>query len=174
MTPERLFEQNQGLAHQQVHQWQKSFPQYLWDDLESVALLGLWKSCLKFDPSRGFAFSTFAVRVIINELNMFYRAEKRRGALNDLNISLQAEIKAGNPGDDPLTLENILGVDEEGFGMLELNETLGHLLDSRERKVIALKHYYGFDQRSIAESIGYSQAHVSRILSKVRKKLQAV
>jgi RNA polymerase sigma-B factor len=60
-----------------------------------------------------------------------------------------------------------LGAEEEGFGHVSdttVVETLLEELPERERKIVRLRFYEELSQSEIAERIGISQMHVSRLL----------
>ena len=92
-------EQNLGLVHTCAHRLEKRGIAY--DDLFSAGCIGLCKAVDGFDESRGFAFSTYAVPVILGEMRRLFRddgllkvsrslKEEARRAQN-LALSLQAE-----------------------------------------------------------------------------------
>jgi RNA polymerase sigma-B factor len=63
----------------------------------------------------------------------------------------------------------IPGVEEKGFELLELKWSVALLvnqLPARERELVYLRFYVGQNQRQIAEKLGISQMHVSRLLDK--------
>jgi RNA polymerase sigma-B factor len=61
------------------------------------------------------------------------------------------------------------GVEEKGFELLEVKWSVVLLvrqLPARERKLVYLRFYIGQSQREIAEKLGISQMHVSRLLDR--------
>jgi RNA polymerase sigma-B factor len=84
-------------------------------------------------------------------------------------------------GDDSgFELGDTLGCQDHGYDMVELNVALPPAmarLTDRERRIIAMRFYGNLTQAAIAEQIGVSQMHISRILAgaliKLRKQLAA-
>jgi RNA polymerase sigma-B factor len=82
-------------------------------------------------------------------------------------------------GTEPgLELVDTLGSCDHGYELVELNVSLPPALaclTDRERQIIAMRFYGNQTQAAIAEQIGVSQMHVSRLLSgalgKLRKRL---
>lgn len=64
--------ENMNLARREAWRFQRRTDMN-YDDLESAAFIGLMKACFKFDKSRGWKFSTYAVPVIRGELLHYVR-----------------------------------------------------------------------------------------------------
>lgn len=84
----RLVELNLGLAASVAMRFRGRGPDQ--EDLVQIGSIGLLKAIRSFDPARGFAFSTYAVPLIIGEIRRFLRDDgavkvsrglKRTGAL---------------------------------------------------------------------------------------------
>lgn len=70
---------------------------------------------------------------------------------------------------DAPTLADSLGDHDGEFAQVEYRETLRPLLDAlpaRERQIIILRFFHNKTQSQIAEEVGVSQMHVSRLLAK--------
>lgn len=64
-----------GLAKRLARRYARGDRQ-LMEELEQVAALGLVQAATRFDPSRGTAFSTFAVPTITGELRRYFRSAR--------------------------------------------------------------------------------------------------
>jgi RNA polymerase sigma-B factor len=77
--------------------------------------------------------------------------------------------------DRPGELGDMLGENDTEFELTELRVALGTALaalDEREQRILNLRFYGGMTQSQIAEHIGVSQMHVSRLLSRALSKLR--
>ncbi len=73
-------------------------------------------------------------------------------------------------------LVDTLGSNDEELANVEYRETLRPLLDAlpdRERQIILLRFFHNKTQSQIAEEVGVSQMHVSRLLAKSLRTLRA-
>lgn len=151
---------------------------YEFDDILQVAVLGLIKAIDTFDYHKGYAFTTYGMKVIASQINILFRRFK----YTKLIISLDETI-AYNEKSEGLTIGEIV-VDEntnieedvEHIVMWSLIESELDCLTEKERNIIIDKFgLYGNDpllQRELAVKYNYSQGYICRIIANAIKKLK--
>ena len=83
--------------------------------------------------------------------------------------TLSLDASSSDSMEDGASLAETLGAEDPGLGEVEARETLHPLLARlapRERRIIHMRFYENMTQAQIAEQIGVSQMHVSRLLTK--------
>ncbi|GAA2298923.1 SigB/SigF/SigG family RNA polymerase sigma factor [Streptomyces kunmingensis] len=91
------------------------------------------------------------------------------------SVSLDAAV-SGKDDEADTILADFIGFDEGRFELVENFHSLAPLiadLDDRERKIIHLRFVEERTQQQIADELGYSQMHVSRLITRVLGKLRA-
>jgi RNA polymerase sigma-B factor len=84
--------------------------------------------------------------------------------------------RAAASDDGDWTYADALGAEEHGYELVELGETLRGTLEAlpkRERAILRLRFEYDMTQAEIAERVGVSQMHVSRLLRRSLDRLSA-
>ncbi|AXK34460.1 SigB/SigF/SigG family RNA polymerase sigma factor [Streptomyces armeniacus] len=86
-------------------------------------------------------------------------------------LSLDAEL----PGaDDGYSLQDTLGDDEPGFDLVLYREAVKPRLEQlpeRERRILYLRFFHDMTQSRIAEQLGISQMHVSRLINRTCQRI---
>jgi RNA polymerase sigma-B factor len=98
--------------------------------------------------------------------------EGLEGARAYKSASLSAPLGGQDSG---TTLGDSIGEADRGFEQTDLRLTLGTALDAlseRERRIVRLRFFGNLTQTQIAERVGISQMHVSRLLAKSLVKLR--
>lgn len=145
-------------------------------DLVSIGNVGLMKAITTFDTSKKVEFATYATRCIDNEILMFLRKLKK-----DQNVdSLDRTINHDKDGNE-LKIEDII-IDEtdivEEYTDNETHQIIRQIvkdLPDRDREIIML--HFGFyndkthTQKEIADMMSISRSYVSRLITKIVKKL---
>lgn len=179
---ELMAEENYSLVFYVVKMFQNSGVSY--DELVSIAMVGYAKALNAFDTERNVKFSTYAINCIKNEILFFLRKErnhmKNSFSMNTVlstdknGNSLSMEETVSNLDNDEKTLEqDVLLSDEIGI----LQKSLEFLSD-KEKYIITYR--YGLDrgiiktQREIADTIGMSQANVSKIEKNILEKIKKI
>jgi RNA polymerase sigma-B factor len=170
------------------------------DDLVQVASVGLVKAVDRWDAERGLAFSSYAVPTILGELRRYFRDAtwdvrpardlqelclSVEEAREDVVEALQAtEGRSVRSLDAPVHEEegtsasagDLLGSDDPEFDRVEAGVTIERMtgiLDDRAREILRLRFQEDLLQSEIAERVGCSQMHVSRIIRSSLERLYA-
>jgi RNA polymerase sigma-B factor len=91
--------------------------------------------------------------------------------------SLDAPRSPGEDDDGSWTLAETVSAEEPGYELVEIGETLRGTLQAlpdRERLILKLRFEQDLTQAEIAERVGVSQMHVSRLLRRSLDRLGAV
>lgn len=159
---QELFNTNINLAYFTLR---KYFPWYADDeDVKQICLIGLWKACTKFDPNKGYTFSTFAVEVIRRSMLNFLRSEKKRKRIQYTDSVVYYD------GEEVDLIESI---PDKYAGETSLDfcfEELSEKLNDKETRVLQMK-IKGYNQVEIAKRLNISQPTVARYLRQIKSKV---
>jgi RNA polymerase sigma-B factor len=133
------------------------------EDLVQVGSIGLIKSSKRYDPSRGVAFSTFAMPAIEGEIRRHLTSRA-----SSLHIPEQSEPVSDEDGAEGSEAGALTSSDDR----LLVTDSV-RSLDERERRIVFLRFHADMTERQIARTLGMSQAHVSRLLAAALAKLRA-
>jgi RNA polymerase sigma-B factor len=194
------------------------------EDLVQVACVGLIKAVDRWDPDRGFVFSSFAVPTILGELRRHFRdrtwdvrpprrlqelslmlettrddlrveagreptladlADRLGRSCTEVSEAIRAtegrhlrslDVQLGEHVGEAATIADLIGCDDEGYERFETAATVERLtagLDRRAREVLRLRFEDGLRQAEIAQRVGCTQMHVSRIIRASLEQLAA-
>ncbi len=88
-------------------------------------------------------------------------------------LSLDATDDAAEGGGSSML--DAIGVDDEGLENVEIRESIKPLIEQlppREKRILLLRFFKNMTQSQIAEEIGVSQMHVSRLLNRTLEQLR--
>ena len=149
------------------------------EDLISIGTIGLMKAINTFDASKSIKLATYASRCIENEILMYLRKNNKQ----KLEVSIDEPLNVDWDGNE-LLLSDILGTDEDViYRDLETQADLKLLhqalktLNGREKMIIELrfglhsKDGEELTQKQVADLLGISQSHISRLEKKIMKRL---
>lgn len=169
---EKYVVENQRLVHYLMKRFDVAPSDY--DDVAQIGMMGLTKAAQTFNQSKDIKFATYASRCINNEILMYFRRENKRAgdvSLDEpINIDAEGnELTLGDkiPSPSSLFVEEI---ENREIFLLTMNIIL-NFLNPRERFII-LHEISGTNQRNIAEKLDISQSYISRLIPRIKKKIQ--
>jgi RNA polymerase sigma-B factor len=148
------------------------------EDLVQIGSIGLIHAIDRFQLDRGVDLAAFAIPTIDGEIKRHLRDRAwpiripRR--LQQLDPTLRARVTELVEGDsDELDRDSAL---DRGYELGEDRIALARgfrVLDPRERLLLKLAYFEGMSQARIADRVGLSQIHVSRLTRRALGKLRA-
>lgn len=167
MTNEEIFNNNVNIAYKIVNRYRTNYYEEI-EDIRQIALMELWRCIENWDHVH--ALTTYAYLCIPNKINMYLRHVRR----HEKNISINTVVCSDGDGNDQTILDLIEDPDDCIFRLLDDINAEGVLnniyLTEREKQVINLR-MEGFSQLQVGEIINLSQAQVSRIQMRIKKKI---
>jgi len=96
--------------------------------------------------------------------------------IESANAYSTLSLDAGDSGDEGgNSMLDSLGMDDEALANVEIRASVKPLIEQlppRERRILLLRFFRGMTQSQIAEEIGVSQMHVSRLLNRTLAQLR--
>jgi RNA polymerase sigma-B factor len=148
------------------------------EDLVQIGTIGLIQAIDRFKLERGVDLAAFAIPTIDGEIKRHLRDRAwpiripRR--LQQLDPTLRARVTELVEGDSE-ELDRDCALDH-GYELGEDRIALARgfrVLDPRERLLLKLAYFEGMSQARIADRVGLSQIHVSRLTRRALGKLRA-
>lgn len=166
-----MIEDNLGLAGMVAKRYLNLNFEY--DDLFQVACIGLIKAVDLFDPSRGFKFSTLAVKVINYEILKHMRKQKKHEQILSLDEPMKgtADFRLLDVLEDDCNIATEVVEKIQYVGYLDNLKKVS--FTPKERECIRLRSQ-GLTQTEIAELLGTNQVQVSRYLKRAKGKVATV
>ncbi len=165
---EYLVESNQRLVYKIARKFKVTPFEY--DDLVQAGMMGLFNAAKKYDITKGLKFSTYATYFIIGSIkdelakNNFFKVSKYYKMKND-NFDEVDKIVMNEYRE--VVLKEDLNEIEGKYLNIELYD-----FDQIEKKILKLRLENRFSQAKIGEELQISQSKVSRILKKMKEKIE--
>ena len=138
------------------------------EDLFQTGCIGLIKAVDSFDFEKNIKFSTYAAKVIRNEILMTLRKKHINAqsldelfTIDGFETSLMDMVSDGACMEDELISTMYL---EQAFSKLNDNE----------KKIIYLHFIKGTKQHELAKMMGFTQSYISRMISEIIKKMRRI
>lgn len=175
MDINKMFESNMGLVGTAIKQYYKgcigisAITEY--DDLQAIGYIGLFRACKNFDESKGYKFSTYAMKCICGEIRRYLRdrvfgRNKCNVRTTKTNVYIDNLVKEDGK---KTTFESLLGSETDDYSEMELKIMIDNM-DLKERDKQILKYRMeGKNQTEIAKLVGVNQVSVSRSLKKIKE-----
>ena len=174
----KLVEQNYSLVQKFAHNYKRlaaSSAVLSFDDIMSIASIGLCKAAYCFDPTLGYAFSTYAYAVmrgcVMTEFRKVYRTRNSDGSYSPIFIQNVDPHIMSVTLIDP-TAQTTEEIAEQDIRIEAVRDAIDKLNPMFREP---LQRWCNHEtQKEIAANTGYSQANTSRRLKTARENVRNI
>lgn len=170
LEQQKLVESNINLVYSYAHKYKDKF-RIEFDDLIQIASVGLCKAVMSFDESRGIKLSTYAFRVIHNEVLTTIRKPTIESSQNI--AYLDADVSIGDESDDISQLSNYisddLDIEDQIITKISVKEAICKMKPKYAKIVEYMLKHPGATQRECMHMFNVSQPSVSRAVAKFKQ-----
>lgn len=145
----------------------------LYEEAFSVGIVGLCKAALNFNVDKGVSFSSFAFKVVKNEILFYLYGEKKY--LNDLHFEDNINSKSDK---EVLLIDryvdmDAISMDEHMERISDIEKAISIILNcfSGKNRLIPLYFFSGITQFVIAKKFNLTRSSVAMKVKKVRSRL---
>ena len=168
----KLIEDNIKLSYYAANKFRKYVDNDL-DEAISVANLGLCKAAMSFDLSCNTKFSTYAIKVILNEFRQCYRYQSSQTARYGIIASLDEPAHSDCDDDgSTISLLDQICCKSDCISYSELIIMLQEFMNTRsdiDKCILNWTVCQGMTQTAIADQLNMSKAAVNNRLRRMRK-----
>ena len=138
------------------------------EDLFQTGCIGLIKAVDSFEFEKNIKFSTYAAKVIRNEILMTLRKKH----INAQSLDELFTIDGFETSLMDMISDNIC-MEDELISTMYLEQAFSKL-NNNEKKIIYLHFIKGTKQHELAKMMGFTQSYISRMISEIIKKMRRI
>lgn len=138
------------------------------EDLFQIGMVGLVKTVNTFDPDKGVKFTAYATPIIRNEILTILRKKR---IISAFSLDETRDLGNGESVNFSEMVADKRDYEDESISMFSIKNIFSNL-SNKEYQILHLYVNRGMTQNEISREIGLSQPYISRILTKIQKKLE--
>lgn len=151
-------------------------PAMSYDEAQAAAHEGLWMAAMRFDPSNGAKFVTYATRRIAGQINDYLRVLNGRHGQKDIGKVRLDHVVSGEHDQR----------EQNGYSLLPQPDTTAARLDAedlwrvamrgmnkKERLIVIMHSRLGETMKTVGRHLGLSESRVSQMHSALHEKMRA-
>lgn len=140
-----------------------------YNDYLSNGLYGLFKAINTFDINKDIKFGTYASTCINNEIRMMLRRLKKHMNTTHIDKVLNVDTEGHKLTYNDILFDAKSSIAYDDFIFADTIKDIK--LTSMEKQIIQMR-IDGKTQKEIADILNFSQSYVSRLLQKIKKKIE--